>query len=109
MKNRPDVLLDKINNEAQEISALGTANAILPSLTGTLYTLNRAEAGGINPISPVPASAGAGRRFGDRAGPDFHEPVQHARRRSQFQRAHSQSVRIRPIWESTSFSSVRAI
>ena len=52
MTNRPDVLLDKINNEAQEISALGTANAILPSLTGQLYTLNRAEAGGINPISP---------------------------------------------------------
>ena len=52
MTNRPDVLLDKINNEAQEISALGTANAILPSLTGQLYTLNRAEAGGVNPISP---------------------------------------------------------
>ena len=34
MAKRPDVELDKINNEAQEISALGTANAVLPSLTG---------------------------------------------------------------------------
>jgi outer membrane protein TolC len=61
MAKRPDVELDKINNEAQEISALGTANAILPSLTAYAYTLNRAEAGGINPISPfrpVPAQIG---------------------------------------------------
>jgi outer membrane protein len=61
MTHRPDVLLDKINNEAQEISALGTANAILPSLTVSGYTLNRAEAGGVNPISPfrpVPSQIG---------------------------------------------------
>jgi outer membrane protein len=53
LANRPDVQLDKINNEAQEISALGTANSLLPSATGYAYTLNRAQAGGINPISPL--------------------------------------------------------
>jgi outer membrane protein len=61
MTHRPDVLIDKINNEAAEISALGTANAILPSLTVSGYTLNRAEAGGVNPISPfrpVPSQIG---------------------------------------------------
>jgi outer membrane protein len=61
MMHRPDVLLDKINNEAQEISALGTANAILPSLSGYAYTLDRAEAGSVNPISPfrpVPSQIG---------------------------------------------------
>jgi outer membrane protein len=52
MANRPDVLLDKINDEVGEINALGTANAILPSATGYMYTMNRAQAGGINPISP---------------------------------------------------------
>lgn len=61
MAKRPDVELDKINNEAQVISALGTANAVLPSLTASAITLNRAEAGGINPISPyrpVPSQIG---------------------------------------------------
>jgi outer membrane protein len=53
LAKRPDVQLDKINNEGQEISAAGTANAILPSATGYAYTLNRAQAGGINPISPL--------------------------------------------------------
>ncbi len=61
MTHRPDVELDKINDEAQEISALGTANAILPTLTGYAYLLNRAEAGSVNPISPfrpVPSQIG---------------------------------------------------
>lgn len=53
MTNRPDVQLDKINDEVGEINALGTVNAILPSATVYGYTLNRAEAGGVNPISPV--------------------------------------------------------
>ncbi len=52
LKNRPDVLLDRINNESQEISAVGTANAILPSATGYVYTLNRGSAGSVNPLSP---------------------------------------------------------
>jgi len=59
--NRPDVELGKLNNEAQEISALGTANSLLPSATGFAYTLNRAQAGGINPISPLrPAASQVG-------------------------------------------------
>jgi outer membrane protein len=32
LANRPDVALDKINDETSEISALGTANGVLPSL-----------------------------------------------------------------------------
>jgi outer membrane protein len=52
LENRPDVQLDKINDEIQEINSLGTANAILPSTTGYMYTLNRAQAGSVNPISP---------------------------------------------------------
>ncbi len=61
MTHRPDVQIDKLNNEAQEISALGTANAILPSLTASGYVLNRAEAGSVNPISPfkpIPSQIG---------------------------------------------------
>jgi outer membrane protein len=61
MTHRPDVQIDKLNNEAQEISALGTANAILPSLTGYAYTADRAESGPINPVSPykpVPSQVG---------------------------------------------------
>jgi outer membrane protein len=54
MANRPDVELDKINNEAQQISAIGTTNAILPSLTAYGYVLNRGVSGFANRISPVP-------------------------------------------------------
>ena len=32
LANRPDVALDKINDEISEVSALGTANGVLPSL-----------------------------------------------------------------------------
>jgi len=53
LTNRPDVELDKINDEVQELSALGTKNGILPTLQGTAYERNTAEAGGINPASPV--------------------------------------------------------
>jgi len=52
LAKRPDVQLDKVNDEAQEISALGTANGILPTLRGIAVETNRAEAGSINPISP---------------------------------------------------------
>lgn len=34
LANRPDVALDKISDETSEISALGTANGLLPSLQG---------------------------------------------------------------------------
>ena len=52
LEKRPDVQLDKVNDEAQEISALGTVNGILPTLRGIAAETNRAEAGSINPISP---------------------------------------------------------
>jgi outer membrane protein len=61
MTHRPDVELDKINNEAQEISAVGTKNAILPSATVYGYELNRGVSGFANPISPyapVPSQIG---------------------------------------------------
>ena len=34
LANRPDIALAKINDETSEISALGTANGVLPSLQG---------------------------------------------------------------------------
>jgi outer membrane protein len=52
LANRPDVELDKINDEVQDLNSLGTANAILPSATAYAYTLNRAQAGAANPNSP---------------------------------------------------------
>jgi len=61
LEKRPDVQLDKVNDEAQEISALGTANGILPTLRGIGVETNRSEAGNVNPISPyrpIPGQVG---------------------------------------------------
>ena len=92
LKNRPDVLIDKINNESQEISALGTANAILPSLTGSAYTLNRGSAGSVNPIAPVSAGAVANRRaWGPRWARSSPHDTPPASRRLSFQRAAAES------------------
>lgn len=54
MANRPDVALIKINNEAQEISALGTANGLLPTLSGLASTTASGVAGQVNPASSIP-------------------------------------------------------
>ena len=54
IKNRPDVAIAKINNEVQEISALGTANGLLPTLSGLASTSARGLAGAANPQSPIP-------------------------------------------------------
>ena len=53
LAKRPDVALNKINDETQEISALGTANGILPFLQGTFATSNSGLAG--VPIPGTPA------------------------------------------------------
>ena len=55
LANRPDIQLDKINDEVQQISALGTTNSILPSLTGSGYVMNRGISGFQNPNAPYPA------------------------------------------------------
>ncbi len=71
LKNRPDVLLDKINNESQEINSVGTVNAILPSATVYGYSLNTGSAGSPNPISPyrpLPSQIGG---LGDALGQVF--------------------------------------
>jgi outer membrane protein len=45
MKNRPDVALANINDETQEISALGTANGVLPILQGITAVTSSGLAG----------------------------------------------------------------
>jgi outer membrane protein TolC len=57
LANRPDVALDKINNETAELSALGTTNNLLPTLQGTAITSNNGLAGSRNPASgKIPAA-----------------------------------------------------
>ncbi|HZL57688.1 MAG TPA: TolC family protein [Bryobacteraceae bacterium] len=51
MTNRPDVAIAKIRDQAQEISALGTTNPLLPSLTVTAQAYNRGSAGTYQPSS----------------------------------------------------------
>jgi outer membrane protein TolC len=61
LANRPDVELDKINDEVQELSALGTKNGILPSLQGTAFVRDVGLAGQPNPTShakPRPGEVG---------------------------------------------------
>ena len=54
LAHRPDVALAKINDETSEISALGTANGILPTLQGRAYLTDRGLAGKYNPASGQP-------------------------------------------------------
>jgi outer membrane protein TolC len=49
LAQRPDVSLSKINDETQQISAVGTISGLLPALQGTVSTTARAEAGTPNP------------------------------------------------------------
>jgi outer membrane protein len=54
LAHRPDVELDKINDEVAEINATGTVNNLLPFLQGRLYTINKGLAGTANPAAPSP-------------------------------------------------------
>jgi len=54
LAHRPDVALAKINDETSEISALGTANGILPTLQGRAFVTDRGLAGAYNPASQQP-------------------------------------------------------
>jgi outer membrane protein len=54
---RPDIAVAKIADEAQRISAVGTANGLLPSLQVIATTTARAEAGPPNPVSGVTPSS----------------------------------------------------
>lgn len=58
LAKRPDVELDKLNDQYQALSALGTKNAVLPTLGGYVYQTNIAEAGQQNPLSPFKAAPG---------------------------------------------------
>ncbi len=58
LANRPDVELDKLNDQYQALSALGTRNAVLPTLIGYAYQTNLAEAGQQNPLSPLRSAPG---------------------------------------------------
>jgi outer membrane protein TolC len=62
MENRPDVAIAKIRDATQEISALGTINPLLPSLTVTAQAYDRGAAGAPQPssgIQPNPKFIGA--------------------------------------------------
>ena len=57
MTHRPDVQLDKINDEISELSALGTTNNLLPFLQGRALTNNKGISGPLNPDSTRPVGA----------------------------------------------------
>jgi outer membrane protein TolC len=54
MENRPDVAIAKIRDQTAELSALGTTNPLLPSLSVTAQAFNRGSAGTYQPSSGVP-------------------------------------------------------
>ena len=54
LTHRPDVELDKINDEVAAINALGTENNLLPFLQGRASTTNKGLAGSLNPLAGVP-------------------------------------------------------
>jgi outer membrane protein TolC len=51
LANRPDIALGKLNHETSEISALGTANGVLPSLQGFAAISARGLSGTSTPLS----------------------------------------------------------
>ena len=53
MENRPDVAIAKIRDQTAELSALGTTNPLLPSLSVTAQAYNRGSAGTYQPSSGV--------------------------------------------------------
>ncbi|HLH00767.1 MAG TPA: TolC family protein [Bryobacteraceae bacterium] len=75
LAHRPDVALAKINDETGQISALGTANGILPTLQGRMVLNNRGLAGTYNPASGQPNpkyfNGGLGTAFGQVFRRDF--------------------------------------
>lgn len=54
LAHRPDVELDKINDEVAAINALGTANNLLPFLQARASTTNKGLSGSLNPLAGVP-------------------------------------------------------
>ena len=71
LAHRPDVALAKINDEAGEISALGTANGILPTLQGRALVNARGLAGTYNPLSGEPNPRNFNGGFGTALGEVF--------------------------------------
>jgi outer membrane protein TolC len=75
MAMRPDVAISKINDEEQHISALGTANGVLPALQVSASTSARGLAGTPNPAAGKPPSpqivGGLGTAFGQVFKGDF--------------------------------------
>lgn len=51
MENRPDVKISQIRDQAQELSALGTTNPLLPTLSVSAQSYNRGSAGTYQPSS----------------------------------------------------------
>ena len=53
MEDRPDVAISKVRDETAELSALGTINPLLPSLSVTAQAYNRGSAGAYQPSSQL--------------------------------------------------------
>jgi hypothetical protein len=49
LAKRPDIILNKISNEQQELSSLGTTNTLLPNLVGVYSTTDVGQAGTPSP------------------------------------------------------------
>ena len=71
LAHRPDVALAKINDETAEISALGTANGVLPTLQGRALVNARGLAGAYNPVSGQPNPKNFDGGFGTALGEVF--------------------------------------
>jgi len=64
LAHRPDVELDKINDEVAAINALGTTNNLLPFLQARASTTNKGLSGSLNPLAGVPQATFSGGGLG---------------------------------------------
>ncbi|HYK58342.1 MAG TPA: TolC family protein [Bryobacteraceae bacterium] len=59
LKSRPEIEKTRINLESSKISAIGTRNALLPTLSAFLDVSNNALAGDPNPLNTIPGNTPA--------------------------------------------------
>ena len=59
LKSRPEIEKTRINLESSKISAIGTRNALLPTLSAFIDVSNNALAGEPNPLNTIPGNTPA--------------------------------------------------
>jgi len=59
LKSRPEIEKTRINLESSKISAIGTRNALLPTLSAFIDVSNNALAGDPNPLNTIPGNTPA--------------------------------------------------